>query len=87
MKRLIIHHFDADGFGAAYAAWTKFGDDAEYLSINYGDPVPDVAGREVFILDFSFPREVLAEEGWLRDSALRRAVGPAARGAGRDYRA
>ena len=72
MKPLIIYHDNcADGFGAAWAAYRKFGEDgAEYLPMNYNDrrvsvthdelafPV-DVAGRDIYILGFSFPHEVM----------------------------
>ena len=69
---LIIYHDNcADGFGAAWAAYKKFGaDGAEYLPMNYNDqrvkledkklefPV-SVAGRNVYILDFSFSPEII----------------------------
>lgn len=65
-KPLVIYHADcADGFGAAFAAWLKFGYEAEYLPMQYGQdysksentfPVED---REIYILDFSFPRKVM----------------------------
>lgn len=55
---LIIYHADCnDGFGAAYAAWRHFGDAAEYLPMKYGQPVPEVTGRRVYVLDFSFDRD------------------------------
>lgn len=61
-KPLIIYHADClDGFGAAYAAWTKFGDNADYIPAHYGDAPPDVTGREVFILDFSYPMGTLLD--------------------------
>ena len=61
MKPLIIYHANCtDGFGAAFCAWLKFGDEAEYVPMNYGEQGEfDVANREVYILDFSFPREVM----------------------------
>ena len=38
MKPLIIYHRScADGFGAAYSAWLRFGDEAEYLPMQYGE--------------------------------------------------
>jgi uncharacterized protein len=42
------------------AAWLKFGDTAEYLPQDYNDTPPDVRGRQVFILDLSFPAETLS---------------------------
>lgn len=61
MKPLIIYHANCtDGFGAAFCAWLKFGDEAEYIPMNYGEQSEfDVVNREVYILDFSFPKEVM----------------------------
>lgn len=62
MKPLVIYHADCtDGFGAAFAAWKSMGDDAEYVPCRYGGINPanlaDLTDdREVYILDFSFPR-------------------------------
>ena len=59
MKPLVIYHAScADGFGAAYAAWLKLGDDAEYVPMQYGfTETPDYVGRKVYMLDFSWPRD------------------------------
>lgn len=64
MKPLVIYHDHCtDGFGAAFAAWLKLGDEAEYHASQYGTKQDflelDVVDREVYILDFSFPREVM----------------------------
>lgn len=59
---LILYHADCpDGFGAAYAAWRRYGSTADYLAMHHGEPwqEADVAGRAVFILDFSFPPDAL----------------------------
>ena len=70
MKPLVIYHAHCtDGFGAAYAAWKKFGDSADYVPMNYGEPehgdvdllqakigTPD--NRQVYVLDFSFPIDI-----------------------------
>ncbi len=67
MKPLVIYHANcADGFGAAFAAWLKFGDEAEYLPMQYGNRESLFAdypqggskfdGREVYILDFYFTK-------------------------------
>ncbi len=57
---LVIYHGDCpDGLGAAYAAWRKFGGKARYAPAYYGRPLPNVSGRHVFILDFSYSPEVL----------------------------
>lgn len=67
MKPLVIYHANCtDGFGAAFAAWLKLGDDAEYLPMDYTndralleDVVASATNRETYILDFSFPRDVM----------------------------
>ncbi len=52
---VIYHKRCPDGFGAAYAAWKKFGDAATYLPAGYGDDLPEhLSGKEVYILDFIF---------------------------------
>jgi len=57
---LILYHDDCiDGFGAAWAAWRRFGEKAEYRAVTHGNPPPDVTGKSVFILDFSYTRDVL----------------------------
>lgn len=61
MKPLVIYHAScADGFAAAFAAWLKLGDDAEYVPMQYGfDLVPDFKEREVYMLDFSWPKNLM----------------------------
>jgi len=52
---LVIYHAGCtDGFGAAYAAWKLLGDRAEYYAAKYGEPPPDVTGKNVVVLDFSY---------------------------------
>jgi oligoribonuclease NrnB/cAMP/cGMP phosphodiesterase (DHH superfamily) len=51
----VIYHADCtDGFGAAYSAWKLLGNRAEYYPCKHGTPPPDVSGKIVAILDFSF---------------------------------
>lgn len=62
MKKKIIciyHGGCDDGFGAAFAVRAKLGDDVEYCYGDYGRPPPDVQGREVIMVDFSYKRPVL----------------------------
>ena len=57
---LILYHANCvDGFGAAYCAWRSLGDSAEYIACNHGDTPPDVTGKRVLVLDFSFKRDVV----------------------------
>lgn len=64
-KPLVLYHDNCpDGFGAALAAWLRFGDEAEYRGVNYGQAPPDDWwARDLYILDFSYPREALARRG------------------------
>lgn len=60
MKPLVIYHGGClDGFGAAYAAWKKFGDTVEFHPGIYGEAPPPIAGRLVYIVDFSYKRPML----------------------------
>jgi uncharacterized protein len=53
MSKLVLYHANcADGFTAAWIAHGVFGDDAEYVPVQYGQAPPDVRGRDVFILDW-----------------------------------
>lgn len=61
-KILVIYHGNcADGFGAAWAARRKFGDEADYHAGVYQDAPPEVSGRRVVLVDFSYKRPVMAE--------------------------
>lgn len=52
---LVIYHAGCtDGFGAAYSAWKLLGDRADYHAAKYGEPPPDVVGKNVVVLDFSY---------------------------------
>ena len=82
MKPLVIYHANCtDGFGAAFAAWLKLGDEAEYVPMDYLKTTDGVAEfhervkidcsigeRDVYILDFSLPKAVM---DWLFDHARR----------------
>ena len=58
---LIIYHDKcADGIVAAWACWRRWGDQPDYLACNYGMQAPEtVDGKNVLIVDFSFPAEEL----------------------------
>tara|TARA_Y100000593_G_C4291816_1_gene328635 strand:+ start:990 stop:1910 length:921 start_codon:yes stop_codon:yes gene_type:complete len=55
---VIYHAGCTDGFGAAYAAWKCLGNRAQYYACRHGDDPPDVKGKSVAILDFSFKNDV-----------------------------
>lgn len=58
---LVLYHDKCpDGFGAAFAAWKRLENQATYLGCDHGSStVPDVSGKVVVILDFSFKRDIL----------------------------
>jgi len=57
MKNIaVLYHASCpDGFGGAYSAWKKLGSTADYISVYHGTLPPDLAGKEVYIIDFSYP--------------------------------
>lgn len=59
-KMVIFHAECIDGFTAAWAAWKALGESALYVPAKHGDQPPySVGGMDVYIVDFSFPRETL----------------------------
>jgi len=61
-KTLCIYHNNcADGFGAAWVVRRALGEHVEFHPGNHGDVPPDVRGRTVLIVDFSYKRPVLLE--------------------------
>ena len=72
--QVVIYHANCnDGFGAAYSAWKLLGNRAEYHAASHGSPPPDVTGKKVVILDFSYNNATTkalieqAEELWVID--------------------
>lgn len=62
MKPLVLYHDGcADGACAAWVCWLATGKKIEPVAVNYGQPPPTVEGRDVWIVDFSYPREVLLD--------------------------
>jgi oligoribonuclease NrnB/cAMP/cGMP phosphodiesterase (DHH superfamily) len=55
----IYHKNCADGFAAALTVWLKYGDRWDYRAAQHGDEPPEVTGRDVLIVDFSYPRRQL----------------------------
>lgn len=55
---ILYHGGCPDGFGAAYAAWKKFGDTAEYIPVKRGEPIPEhLDGKKLFLIDFSYSKD------------------------------
>lgn len=62
MKTLCIYHGNcADGFTAAWAVRKALGETVEFHAGVYNDPPPDVKGRDVVLVDFSYKRAVMEE--------------------------
>lgn len=61
MKPLCIYHGKcADGFTAAWAVWKTLGD-CDFVAGVYGVAPPDVTGRDVIMVDFSYKRPALEQ--------------------------
>ena len=67
-RPLVVYHGHncPDGFAAALAAWLFYEGQAEFLGLDHGDvrsvaDLPDVTGRAVYILDFSFSAEIMRD--------------------------
>lgn len=67
MKKLCIYHGNcADGFTSAWVVRKALGDEVEFHAGVYQDPPPNVEGRDVVMVDFSYKRPVLEQ---IRDRA------------------
>ena len=55
----IYHAQCSDGFAAAWVVRRALLGDVDFHPATYGSDPPDVAGRDVFIVDFSYQRQVL----------------------------
>lgn len=57
---VLYHNNCPDGFGAAFAAWKKFGSNAHYIAVDHGNPPPKMkTGSQVYIVDFAYSRQIL----------------------------
>ena len=64
MRKVCIYHAGCpDGFGAAWAAWQAWGEDAFYVARGHDDPLPaaDYAGDLVLFADIAPPADAWAE--------------------------
>lgn len=60
MTMCIYHGNCADGFGAAWVVRKALGE-IDFYAGKYQEPPPDVTGKDVIIVDFSYKRPVLLE--------------------------
>jgi oligoribonuclease NrnB/cAMP/cGMP phosphodiesterase (DHH superfamily) len=57
---VVIYHASCpDGFGAAWAAWKKFGNRAEYHAMPYTAKPLMPRGKQVYFLDFSYKPDIM----------------------------
>ena len=63
MKPLCVYHgLCADGFTAAWVVWKFYGEgNVDFHAATHGDPPPELDGRDVYIVDFSYPRPIMEE--------------------------
>lgn len=58
---ICLYHYPCqDGFTAAWAAW-QVHPDWDFVPVKHGDPPPDVTGKFVYMLDFSYKRPIILE--------------------------
>ena len=69
MTICIYHGNCADGFGAAWVVRKALGD-IEFFPGKYQEPPPDVTGKDVVMVDFSYKRPVLLEMAAKENSIL-----------------
>lgn len=61
-KPLCIYHDKcADGFTSAWAVYKALGDGVEFFGGVHQNPPPDVTGRDVIMVDFSYKRPIIDE--------------------------
>lgn len=61
-RPLCIYHANCiDGFAAAWVVRKAFHGVVDFHPGIYGEPPPDVRGREVFLVDFSYKRQILLQ--------------------------
>lgn len=58
---IFYHGKCPDGFGGAYAAWKKYGDDAVYVPLSRDEepPVEMARGKEIYFVDFCYEKEIM----------------------------
>jgi oligoribonuclease NrnB/cAMP/cGMP phosphodiesterase (DHH superfamily) len=55
----IYHGNCPDGFGSAWSIWKKHGYEFEYYAATHGSEPPDIRSKDVFLVDFSYKKEVV----------------------------
>jgi len=62
IKQIVVMYHRAcnDGIASAWAAYHYFGEDAQYIPWQYGDKIPELTGKEVYLVDLSFTQREIA---------------------------
>ena len=61
-RPLVIYHSPcADGFSAAWCFWKRYASNAQYVEGRYSEAPLDVTDRDVYLVDFSYKRDVVIE--------------------------
>jgi oligoribonuclease NrnB/cAMP/cGMP phosphodiesterase (DHH superfamily) len=69
VRPLVIYHANClDGFTAAWAAREAFNGNVDFVRGMHQTPPAEVDGRDVYLVDFAYPREILEQ---VRDRARR----------------
>lgn len=61
-KEIVVfyHGNCSDGFGAAWAAWKKFGAKADYIAVQYHQfVIPNLRNKTIYLLDMTFEFPIL----------------------------
>ena len=60
-NNIFLYHKNCDdGFGAAWAAWKKFGKNGKYIGIVHDDPIPKgLKNKNIYFLDICYKPEVI----------------------------
>jgi len=59
---ICIYHANCnDGFAAAFAVYRRWSSIPKFVSASYGDNPPDVKGKRVLIVDFSYKRPAIEQ--------------------------
>ena len=61
-RDICIYHGNClDGFSAAWVVHQKYGDSLDYFAGSYNKPPPDVTGKHVIMVDFSYKAPIIRE--------------------------
>ena len=59
-KIVVFYHAECtDGFTAAWVAWKKFGNKAQYIASVHSDGLSQFKGKEIYMIDITFPENVI----------------------------